>query len=40
MLRPYEGKLVMREQNGPKPKGDKPPPTPKKQKPAPQPGLF
>jgi putative SOS response-associated peptidase YedK len=40
LLRPYEGELVMREQDGPKPKGDKPPPKPKTPKPDPQPGVF
>lgn len=38
LLRPYEGELVMREQDGPKKDG--PPPKPKKAKPEPQPGLF
>jgi hypothetical protein len=32
LLRPYEGELVMREQDGPKSKGNKPPPKPKKPK--------
>jgi putative SOS response-associated peptidase YedK len=40
LLRPYDGSLVMREQDGPKPKGDEPPPKPKKPKSNPQPGLF
>jgi putative SOS response-associated peptidase YedK len=39
LLRPYDGSLVMREQDGPKPKGDKTP-KPKKPKTDPQPGLF
>ncbi len=38
LLRPYDGSLVMREQDGPK--KDKPPPKPKKQKPDPQPGFL
>jgi putative SOS response-associated peptidase YedK len=38
LLRPYEGKLVMREQDPPKKKQDGPPPKPKK--PDSQPGLF
>jgi putative SOS response-associated peptidase YedK len=38
LLRPYEGELIMREQDGPE--KDAPPPKPKKTKPKPQPGLF
>jgi putative SOS response-associated peptidase YedK len=40
LLRPYEGELVMREQDGPKPRGDKSPPKPKKARPDPQPKSF
>ncbi|HEY1749597.1 MAG TPA: SOS response-associated peptidase family protein [Xanthobacteraceae bacterium] len=38
LLRPYDGSLVMREQDSPKKDG--PPPKPKNPKPEPQPGMF
>jgi putative SOS response-associated peptidase YedK len=40
LLRPYDGELVMREQDPPKKKQEGPPPKPKKQKPDSQPGFL